>query len=89
LLIAEENPDAADRFLTAAKESFELLRRHPRIRRLLRFSVPGVWSWLIPEFQEYLILFVDLALQGGLPAPRFLPPCTRTSREPQGSLRVA
>ena len=29
LRIAAENPDAADRFLTAARESFELLRRHP------------------------------------------------------------
>ncbi len=29
LRIAEENPDAADHFLTAAKEAFELLRQHP------------------------------------------------------------
>ena len=41
LLIGAENLDAADRFLTAAKESFDLLRRHPRIGRLRSFSVPG------------------------------------------------
>jgi len=40
LRIAAENPGAADRFLTAARESFELLRRHPRIGRLRSFSVP-------------------------------------------------
>jgi toxin ParE1/3/4 len=58
LLIAKENPDAADRFLTAAKESFELLTRHPRIGRLRSFSVPGVRSWLIPDFQNYLIFYL-------------------------------
>jgi toxin ParE1/3/4 len=58
LLIAEGNPDAADRFLTAAKESCEFLRRHPRVGRLRSFSVPGVRSWLIPDFQNYLIFYV-------------------------------
>jgi toxin ParE1/3/4 len=58
LLIGAENPDAADRFLTAAKESFDLLRRHPRIGRLRSFSVPGVRSWLIPDFQNYLIFYL-------------------------------
>jgi toxin ParE1/3/4 len=58
LLIGAENADAADRFLTAAKESFDLLRRHPRIGRLRSFSVPGVRSWLIPDFQNYLIFYL-------------------------------
>jgi toxin ParE1/3/4 len=58
LLIGAENLDAADRFLTAAKESFDLLRRHPRIGRLRSFSVPGVRSWLIPDFQNYLIFYL-------------------------------
>jgi plasmid stabilization system protein ParE len=40
------------------KESFELLTRHPRIGRLRRFSVPGVRSWLIPDFQNYLIFYL-------------------------------
>jgi plasmid stabilization system protein ParE len=41
LLMAKDNPQAADRLLTAAEESFELLRNHPRIGRLRSFSVPG------------------------------------------------
>jgi plasmid stabilization system protein ParE len=52
LRIAEVNPDAADRFLTAAKESLELIKRHPRIGRLRSFSVPGVRSWVIPDFRN-------------------------------------
>lgn len=58
LRIAEQNPDAADRFLTAAKEAFDLLKRHPRIGRLRSFSVPGVRSWLIPDFQNYLVFYL-------------------------------
>jgi len=58
LLIAQQNPDAADRFLVAAKESFELLRRHPRIGRLRSFSVTGVRSWLISDFPNYLIFYL-------------------------------
>ena len=58
LLIGAEHADAADRFLPAAKESFDLLRRHPRIGRLRSFSVPGVRSWLIPDFQNYLIFYL-------------------------------
>jgi toxin ParE1/3/4 len=58
LRIGEDNPDAADRFLTAARESFELLRRHPRVGRLRSFSVPGVRSWVIPHFQNYLIFYL-------------------------------
>jgi plasmid stabilization system protein ParE len=41
LRIAEDNPDAAERFLTAAEAAFELLRQHPRIGRLRSFSVPA------------------------------------------------
>jgi toxin ParE1/3/4 len=58
LRIAGDNPEGADRFFTAAKESFELLRRHPRIGRLRSFSVPGVRSWIIPDFQNYLIFYL-------------------------------
>jgi toxin ParE1/3/4 len=58
LRIAEDNPDAADSFFTAAKESFELLRRHPRVGRLRSFSLPGVRSWVIPDFQDYLIFYL-------------------------------
>jgi toxin ParE1/3/4 len=58
LRIAEDDPDAADRFFTAAKESFELLRQHPHIGRLRSFSLAGVRSWLIPAFQNYLIFYL-------------------------------
>jgi toxin ParE1/3/4 len=63
LRIAAENPGAADRFLTAARESFELLRRHPRIGRLRSFSVPGVRSWVMPDFQNYLIFYLPTATE--------------------------
>jgi len=58
LRIAEQNPDAADHFLTAAEQSFEILKRHPRIGRLRSFSVTGVRSWVIPDFQNYLIFYL-------------------------------
>ena len=58
LRIAEGNPDAAERFVTAAQDSFELIRRHPRIGRLRSFSVVGVRSWVIPDFQNYLIFYL-------------------------------
>jgi toxin ParE1/3/4 len=58
LRIAKANPDAADRFLSAAKESFEILRGHPHIGRLRSFSAIGVRSWVIPDFQNYLIFYV-------------------------------
>ena len=58
LRIAEDNPDAAERFVTAAEAVFELLRQHPRIGRLRSFSVPGVRSWVIPDFQNYLVFYL-------------------------------
>ena len=56
--IAEDNPDAAERFLVAAQESFELIRCHPRIGRLRSFSITGVRSWVIPDFQNYLVFYL-------------------------------
>ena len=64
LRIAAENPDAADRFLTAAEQSFDLLSRHPRIGRLRSFSIPGVRSWVIPDFQNYLIFYLPTETEG-------------------------
>jgi toxin ParE1/3/4 len=58
LRISRENPEAADRFLAAAKEAFELLQRHPRIGRVRSFSLPGVRSCVIPDFQNYLIFYL-------------------------------
>jgi toxin ParE1/3/4 len=58
LHIAENNPGAAERFFTAAEAAFELLRRHPRIGRLRSFSIPGVRSWAMPNFQNYLVFYL-------------------------------
>ena len=58
LRIAEDNPEAANRFFIAAEEAFELLRRHPRIGRLRSFSVTGVRSWVIPDFQNYIVFYL-------------------------------
>ncbi|HXP59866.1 MAG TPA: type II toxin-antitoxin system RelE/ParE family toxin [Dongiaceae bacterium] len=58
LRIAEGNPGAAERFVRAAQDSFELIRRHPRIGRLRSFSVVGMRSWVIPDFQNYLIFYL-------------------------------
>ena len=40
--IARENPGAAERLLTATKDAFDLLARHPGIGRFLSFSLGGV-----------------------------------------------
>ena len=63
LRIAEENPEAADRFFSAAKKAFELLRRHPRIGRVRSFSVPGIRSWIIPRFRKYIIFYLPTATE--------------------------
>jgi toxin ParE1/3/4 len=57
LRISQDNPAAADRFFSAAKAAFELLQRHPQIGRARSFSLAGVRSWLIPDFQNYLVFY--------------------------------
>lgn len=57
LRIAKDNPDAADRFFTAVREVFEMLRRNPGLGRLRSFSVPGVRSWVIPTFRNYVVFY--------------------------------
>ena len=56
--IAKDNPDAAERFFKAAEDAFELLRRHPGLGRLRSFSLPGVRSWGIRDFENYLVFYV-------------------------------
>ncbi|MSU36422.1 MAG: type II toxin-antitoxin system RelE/ParE family toxin [Pedosphaera sp.] len=56
--MAEDNPEAADRFFRAAERAFELLRRHPNIGCLRSFSVTGVRSWVIPDFQKYTVFYL-------------------------------
>ena len=59
LRISEDNPDAADRFFTASKETFELLKSHPHIGRLRTFSWAGVRSWVIPDFSNYIVFYLS------------------------------
>ena len=56
--VAADNPEAAGRFLSAAENAFELIRRHPGIGRLRSFSLPGVRSWVVPEFGNYVIFYL-------------------------------
>ena len=56
--IARDNPGAADRFFKAAKDAFELLRRHPGLGRLRSFSLSGIRSWGIRDFEDYLIFYL-------------------------------
>ncbi len=63
LRIAQDNPDAADRFFTASEDAFDLLRRHPGIGRLRSFSITGVRSWGIPGFGDYLIFYLPTILE--------------------------
>ena len=56
--IADNNPETADRFFSAAEEAFELLRRYPHLGRLRSFSVTGVRSWVIPDFQKHVVFYL-------------------------------
>jgi plasmid stabilization system protein ParE len=58
LRISQDNPEAADRFFTAAQDAFDVLKRHPGIGRLRSFKVSGVRSWLVPEFEKYVIFYL-------------------------------
>jgi len=60
--IAKQNPDAADRFFTATKEAFDLLMRHPGVRRLRSFSLAGLRSWVVPGFENYFYLPTETEL---------------------------
>ena len=56
--IARDNPDAALRFFAAAEEAFDLLTRHPEIGRLRSFTTTGVRSWVLPDFENYLVFYL-------------------------------
>jgi toxin ParE1/3/4 len=58
--IAEDNLDAAERFLVAAEETFQLLGRMPGMGKLCRFSNPqllGIRQYPIKGFKNYLIFY--------------------------------
>ena len=63
LRISKDNPEAADRFLTAASDAFDLLKRHPRIGRLRSFSVVGIRSWVISDFANYIVFYLPTATE--------------------------
>ena len=83
--IAKDNPDAADRFFTAAKAAFELLTRHPGLGRLRSFSLLGVRSWVVPDFESYVIFYVptktDVQVLAVLHGARDLPKVMRDRLE--------
>jgi toxin ParE1/3/4 len=56
--IAQDNPEAAERFFTAAEEAFETLRQQPGLGRLRSFSLAGIRSWVIPSFQNYIVFYL-------------------------------
>jgi toxin ParE1/3/4 len=58
--IAQDNPDAADRFVEAAHETFQTLAAHPDLGRRRRFRSPrlhNIRSWRIAGFENYLIFY--------------------------------
>ncbi len=58
--IAEDNLDAAERFLVAAEETFQLLGRMPGVGKLCGFSNPqlsGIRQYPVRGFKNYLIFY--------------------------------
>ena len=55
--IHADNPDAADRFLSAFRQELKLLSLHPFIGRRRRFRVRGVRSWRVSGFENYHIFY--------------------------------
>ena len=55
--IAEDNPDASERFVSAVRAGCEVLLQHPQLGRPRSFTVPGIRSLLVPGFHNYLIFY--------------------------------
>ena len=64
-LYAVLNPEAALAFRAAAEKELELLCAHPFIGRRRHFRTPGLRSWRISGFENYLIFYrsTDLSLE--------------------------
>lgn len=70
---AEENPDLADRFLSAAELAFERLAELPLLGKARDFEAPrltGLRMWPIPGFERHLIFY--LPMPGGIEVVRVL-----------------
>lgn len=63
--IARDNPEAADRVIESAYETFQNLAKTPSLGRIRKFDNPRlkeVRSWHISGFDDYLI-FIGLFLK--------------------------
>ena len=72
--IAEDNLDAAERFLDAAEETFALLASMPLMGRECAFQHPhaqGLRLWRVRGFDRYLIFYSPLTI-GGIEVVRVL-----------------
>ena len=73
LYIAEDNPDAAERFLDAAEASFEQLANMPKMgspRQFKNPSLAGLRMWPVKGFRKHLIFYRLTA--GGVEVIRML-----------------
>ena len=62
--IAQDNVDAAERFLTATENAFQFLAENPSAGRLREFSnarLSGIRMWPIRGFDKHLIFYRDLS----------------------------
>jgi toxin ParE1/3/4 len=58
--IADDNPDAASRFIQAVEKALERLSEMPEIGAVREFDNPrlaGVRLWPVPKFSRYLIFY--------------------------------
>ncbi|MBI2503037.1 MAG: type II toxin-antitoxin system RelE/ParE family toxin [Candidatus Latescibacteria bacterium] len=58
--LAQDNPDAADRFLSAVQEAFELLVEMPQIGSLQQFdhqALKDLRRWPVKGFEKHLIFY--------------------------------
>jgi toxin ParE1/3/4 len=58
--IAEDNLDAAERFLDAVEQTFALLASMPMMGRMCEFESPqaqGLRMWRIRGFERYLVFY--------------------------------
>lgn len=71
--ISDHNPDAAERFLTAAEDAFERLAQFPRMGRRWDSTSPHlaeVRTWIIQHFRNYCIFYRPI--DGGIEVIRVL-----------------
>lgn len=71
--IAEDNPNAAERFLEAAEAAFDLLASMPSMGRAVPFqgrTAQGIRMWRVQGFERYLIFY--RAVEQGIEVVRVL-----------------